>query len=343
MKCFMKRIIVFLNVLIFISCKSKSDKDQPFKSDFIVTFGSCNRTELPNVLWDDVLNVQPDVWIWGGDIVYADTDSIPLLERAYNAQNQVPGYAKLVQSVPVMGTWDDHDYGLNDGGMEFWAKAKSQQAFLDFLKVDEEDPRRRQEGVYYARSFDTPGGSINIIVLDTRYHRTAIRPDTTGVKRYLPTISPEASMLGEAQWDWLESELRNSNAAFNVIMSSIQVLSDQHGFETWGNMPLERNRLLQLIHESGAQGVILLSGDRHISEFSIYSESDWKYPVIDFTSSGLTHVYSGFTEEPNPYRTGVVVPKISFGVIQFYFQEHRAEFQIVGDAGEVFATLNQSY
>lgn len=339
----MKRYIVYLISLIFLSCKSKSDHNQSFTTDFTLTFGSCNRTELPNILWDDVLKTQPDVWIWGGDIVYADTDSIPLLKRAYNAQAQVPGYAELVQSVPVMGTWDDHDYGLNDGGLEFAAKAESQQAFLDFLNVDGQDPRRRQEGVYYSKRFETPEGSINIIILDTRYHRTALTPDSTGVKRYVPSNSTESSMLGKAQWSWLESELRNSKADFNVIMSSIQVLSDQHGFETWGNMPMERDRLLQLIHNSGAKGVILLSGDRHISEFSAYQEPDWSYPVIDFTSSGLTHVYSGFTEEPNPFRLGEVVSKISFGLIQFDFNAHKVAFQIVGDSGEILGVLNQDY
>lgn len=339
----MTRLIVYLTPLLILSCKSKANRQQEISADFTLTFGSCNRTELPNLLWDDVLQTHPDVWIWGGDIVYADTDSIPLLERAYNAQAQVPGYAELVQSVPVMGTWDDHDYGLNDGGLEFAAKAESQQAFLDFLNVDGQDPRRRQEGVYYSKRFETPEGSINIIILDTRYHRTALTPDSTGVKRYVPSNLTESSMLGKAQWSWLESELRNSKADFNVIMSSIQVLSDQHGFETWGNMPLERNKLLQVIHDSGAKGVILLSGDRHISEFSAYSEPNWAYPIVDFTSSGLTHAYSGFTEESNPFRLGEVVPKISFGVIQFDFSQHRANFQIVGDTGEVLGDLMQVY
>ena len=339
----MTRLIVYLTPLLFLSCKSKANPQQEISADFTLTFGSCNRTELPNLLWDDVLQTHPDVWIWGGDIVYADTDSIPLLQQAYRAQAAVPGYRELEQTVPIMGTWDDHDYGLNDGGAEFSAKAQSQQAFLDFLQVDSADERRRREGVYYARRFETPKGSIKVILLDTRYHRSDLTPDTTGVKRYLPTLSKTATMLGDAQWNWLEAELQQSTADFNVIMSSIQVLSDQHGFETWGNMPLERNKLLQVIHDSGAKGVILLSGDRHISEFSAYSEPNWAYPIIDFTSSGLTHAYSGFTEEPNPFRLGEVVPKISFGVIQFDFSQHRANFQIVGDTGEVLGDLIQVY
>ena len=339
----MSRIFIISTLIILVSCKEKSGKSQESESDFILTFGSCNRTELPNTLWDDVLAAKPDVWIWGGDIVYADTDSIPVLEAAYRSQLAVPEYADLLRHVPVMGTWDDHDYGLNDGGAEFAARAESQQAFLDFIGADPSDPRRKQEGVYYSRRFEKGKGSVNVIVLDTRYHRSALIPDSTGQKRYVPNDDESSTMLGSEQWAWLESELRNSDADFNVIMSSIQVLSDRHGFETWGNMPSERSRLLNLIHQSGAKGVILLSGDRHISEFSSYTEEDWSFPVIDFTSSGLTHVYSGFTVEDNPYRVGKVVPKLAFGLIRFNFNTHRAHFEIVGDGPEILGTLQQDY
>lgn len=339
----MKYIYFFALSFLLLSCKSKSENAAEFQSDFILTFGSCNRTELPNMLWDDVLAAAPDVWIWGGDIVYADTDSIPLLESAYRSQLAVPGYAELAAQVPVMGTWDDHDYGLNDGGAEFAAKAESQQAFLDFLGVDAADPRRNREGVYYSKRFVKENGSVNVIVLDTRYHRSALTPDSTGQKRYVPNSDKASTMLGEAQWAWLELELRDSNADFNVIMSSVQVLSDRHGFETWGNMPGERSRLLELIRQTGAKGVILLSGDRHISEFSSFGEPDWPYPIIDFTSSGLTHVYSGFTTELNPYRLGEVVSKLSFGLIRFNFKQRSAQFEIVGDSTEILETLQQVY
>jgi alkaline phosphatase D len=39
-------------------------------------------------------------------------------------------------------------------------------------------------------------------------------------------------MLGVTQWAWLEKELTISKADFNVIMSSVQLLSAEHGFET---------------------------------------------------------------------------------------------------------------
>lgn len=336
----MRKFLHLLLPFFWMLGNSCAEKQAPY---FTLSFGSCNRTELPNTLWDDVLNAQPDVWVWGGDIVYADTDSIPKLEAAYRAQARVPEYRNLVSKVPIMGTWDDHDYGLNDGGAEFEVKAQSQQAFLDFLQVPEKDPRRSQEGVYYARDFERAGGSVKVIVLDTRYHRSALIPDTTGQKRYVPNPDDTATMLGAGQWNWLESTLRNSKADFNVIMSSIQVLSDRHGFETWGNMPQERTKLLNLLHDSGAKGVMLLSGDRHISEISSYREANWDYPVIDFTSSGLTHVYSEFSGEDNPFRVGEVVSQLAFGLVRFDFEAHVATFTVMGDGGTVLASLSQQY
>src|SRR5690606_22233913 len=96
---------------------------------------------------------------------------------------------------------------------------------------------------------------------------------------------------------WLEEELNNSTASFNIIVSSIQFLSNKHGFETWGNFPSEVEKMMDLIKTSNGQRVIMLSGDRHISEFSQINLSDLSYPLIDFTSSGLTHTYEAFSGE----------------------------------------------
>jgi alkaline phosphatase D len=149
--------------------------------------------------------------------------------------------------------------------------------------------------------------------------------------------------LGETQWKWLEEQLRGSKANFNIIVSSIQFLSHQHGFEKWGNFPHEVDRLKKLIAESGANGVLILSGDRHISEFSRTSVAGLSYPLIDFTSSGLTHSYSGFRGEPNPFRVGEVVAKESFGVVRIHTQTNKAIFRIIGDEGNILAEMQQEY
>ena len=142
---------------------------------------------------------------------------------------------------------------------------------------------------------------------------------------------------------WFEEELRQSTHDFNFIVSSIQFLSDKHGFECWGNFPHEAERLQKLISQSGARGVLLLSGDRHISEFSKTNTADLSYPLIDFTSSGLTHSYEDFSEEYNPFRIGQVISTQSFGLIKINFEKKEVQLLMVGDNGEILQELRQSY
>ncbi|MDO6425089.1 alkaline phosphatase D family protein, partial [Saccharophagus degradans] len=67
------------------------------------------------------------------------------------------------------------------------------------------------------------------------------------------------TILGEEQWNWLNLELKNSTANFNVVMSSIQVIPAEHPYEKWGNFPNERERLFGVIAGSKAKNVIILS------------------------------------------------------------------------------------
>ena len=338
----MFRIFLTIPVItcLLTSCKSAGEiTEGPVSPQFTLAFGSCNRHDLPNLLWDDVLDSDPDLWIWGGDIIYGDTSDMELLRSYYQAQRRVPGYRQLRRKIPVTGTWDDHDYGLNDGGADFEKRAESQVQILDFLEVGEDDPRRNRDGIYTSMSFSE--GQIKVILLDTRFFRSPLIPDTTGPKRYRPGTG--GTILGEAQWNWLSRELNNSKAYFNIIVSSIQVLSSEHGYETWGNFPEERQRLLDLIGDSKANGVIILSGDRHISEFSKEKIEKLNYPLIDFTSSGLTHSYDTYDGEPNPYRVGEVISTTSFGLLEFFVYEGRVTMEIVGDNGVVLSRLEQDY
>jgi alkaline phosphatase D len=341
----MKISLISMITVLLLSCSTnkKVSMNKVESTDFVLAFGSCNRTDLPNLLWDDILNTKPNLWVWGGDNVYADTDDMEALRAMYTKQNENKEYKKLIKKTEIIGTWDDHDYGLNDGGVEFEAKAESQQEFLNFMNVSKDSPLREQEGVYSSMNYNVEQGSINIIVLDTRYFRTAITLDTETDKRVKPNEYGVGTVLGEIQWTWLEKQLNQSNTDFNIIVSSVQVLSNEHGFEAWGNFPHEVDRLEKLISSSKAEGVIILSGDRHISEFSQTQIDGMNYPLIDFTSSGLTHAYKGFTGEPNPYRVGDVVFTESFGTLEFDFSSKKVDFKIIGDNGVVLQKLEQSY
>jgi len=150
-------------------------------------------------------------------------------------------------------------------------------------------------------------------------------------------------MLGNKQWNWLENQLKNSNAHFNILMSSIQFLSYEHGFESWGTMPNEVETLENLLKTTQVKNTIILSGDRHISEISKKDIDGLNYPLIDFTSSGMTHSYTNFKSEPNKYRIVDVVSEKSFGILKVNFELKTVEMEIRGENNILLKSHIQKY
>ncbi len=298
-----------------------------------IAFGSCNREDLPQPLWAHVLAHDPDLWMWLGDNIYADTEDMDEMAAKYAAQRANEGYRQLVRTTPVVGTWDDHDYGLNDAGKEYAKRDSSQQLFLDFLGVPEDDPRREREGVYAAHTYGPEGRRVKVILLDTRYHRDSLATDPDPNRRYRPR--PDGDVLGEAQWAWLERELRTSDAQVHLIGSSVQVIPEEHGWEKWANLPAARERLFRLLRETQVPGVVLLSGDRHLAELS-RRDDVLDYPLYDLTSSGLTHSYED-ADEPNRYRVGPLYGGLNYGLIEIDWDAEPATItlQVRGEGGEV--------
>jgi len=283
-----------------------------------IAFGSCIDQTKPQPIWDTVLADRPDLFIFGGDNVYASDQpwSAVRLAQAYAQQDEVPGLVRLRETVPHMAIWDDHDYGLNDGGAEFGHKSGSKAAFLRFWQIPRGDPRHAREGLYDSAMFGAEGKRVQVILLDTRWFRSALKPTDDrgkpGKERYLPDADPAKTMLGEAQWRWLEEQLRQP-AELRLLVSSIQVVVEGHGWERWGNFPLERQRLYRLIADTQAQGVVFLSGDRHVG--ALYREATGTpYPFYELTSSGITHPWRD-AAEAGPNRLGALFTQQHYGVV----------------------------
>ncbi len=273
-------------------------------------------------MWEEIVEEQPDLWIWLGDNIYGDSDVVDTLIAKYNRQNENEGYKELLASTPIIGTWDDHDYGKNDGGVEFVSKEASQQALLDFLGKDPDDPIRNQKGVYSTQTYTLGKVKIKVILLDSRYHRDHIER-IDGVYQ----LNESGSVLGEEQWTWLESQLIKSDADIHLIGNGIQVISMEHRFEKWQNFPNERQRMLDLIKNTQAPGVIFLSGDRHIAEVSELDFEGVSYPLRDFTASGLTHSYEAAGAEVNRYRISPLVGMKNYGVFTFIEQQESVQIE----------------
>ncbi|MFN3648957.1 MAG: alkaline phosphatase D family protein [Armatimonadota bacterium] len=307
---------------------TRSAQEEPLRR---FAFGSCAKQDQPQPIWEAVLETKPQLFTFLGDNIYGDTEDMEVLRRKYAQLGAQPGYRKLKESCEIRATWDDHDYGVNDGGAEYPKKRESQQVFLEFFEVPRDDPRWRQEGIYHSELLGPPGRRVQLILLDARYHRGPLKK---GVNRtepgegyrgsYVPNDDPSATVLGETQWKWLEAQLRVP-ADLRLIGSGIQVVSEEHGWEHWGNFPRERQRLLRLVRRTGAEGVVFLSGDRHLAEISRQQpgRDAATYPLYDVTSSSLNAPNPNFSKarvrfgnEINRHRVGLTYFETNFGFVE---------------------------
>ncbi len=308
----------------------------------IIAFGSCNKMTMPQTMWQHVIVNNPQLWIWLGDIIYGDTTNVRALAAHYRKLKTTPDYKKLRSKTQIIGIYDDHDYGMNDGYKNHPTKKGTKKCLMDFLDVPMNNPVRKREGAYNSYTFGKGDQRIKVIITDTRYFRDPLEKDTTRVRRYNPNF--DGDILGDAQWAWLENELRTSTANLNILCSSVQVLSDEHKHEKWGNFPNERKKLLSLIASIKPNNLLILSGDRHMAEVSKMQLEGLPYPLYDITSSGLTHIRSG-NEEINRFRVGDMILKKNFGVLKITWNGDKpiVSVQFRGQQNELFQEIVVRY
>jgi len=150
---------------------------------------------------------------------------------------------RLAEVTPVLGIWDDHDFGPNDSDGRFENKPTSIAVF------------RR---VWAQRDYGTEDvigifstvrlGPVEIFLLDGRYDRIE------GVQ-----------VLGQPQRDGLFERLKASDAPVKLLVSGSQMLPEaagQLGWECWRrDAPAELDLILSFLGQHDIKGVVLASGD----------------------------------------------------------------------------------
>ncbi len=266
-----------------------------------ILFGSCIKQDQPMPILETMAAEEADLLLLLGDNIYADTADMEVMRAKYDRLAANRRFAQLRGALPMLATWDDHDYGQNDAGQNYPQRDEAAAILLDFWQEPLQSPRRRRPGIYTAATFGPPGKRVQIILLDTRYFRSPLK---RGERRtggpYLPDPDPEKTMLGATQWQWLRQQLQ-APAELRIIASSIQCLASAAGQETWSNLPRERERLFQTIRDSDAEGVLLISGDRHWAELS-EEPTAVGYPLYDLTSSSLNQPHPRGTPTDNRHR-----------------------------------------
>lgn len=292
-----------------------------------IAFGSCLKQDKPQPVWDAVIDAAPDLFVFLGDNVYADTGNAEELKSCYARLASRSGFQRLLDACAVLATWDDHDYYKNGSAGDFRGKREAQRVFVDFWGDGPDSVRRARDGVYDSYVFGPEGRRVQVILLDARFFKS----------------KKQGTVLGDEQWRWFEEQLRVP-AEVRIVANGTQVVSRYHSGEKWADIPGEIERMVEVVSRSKADGVILITGDRHHAEISRLDAlpaepargasetgTEWdpgasrgregktrpqlRYPLYDITASSLNRGKL-FVWERNPDRVGGVYPKSNFGLIE---------------------------
>lgn len=324
-RVFLKRLgIVVSSASVWPPVEALAACPNPFR----LTFGSCALQENIQPIWKRIAEKSPDLFVGLGDNIYADTLNPLEMASKYATLGRISDYRLFREQFPTVATWDDHDYGANDAGREYPMKEESKRLFLDFFAEPWNTDRRKRDGVYTSYLFGSWPNRIQIILLDLRWFRDTLTIGPNGF--YIPSEDPQATLLGNEQWSWLETELEK-DANVRIIGSSIQFASSEHGWEKWANFPREKQRLLKLVDEFDLQNVFVISGDMHFGELSSESTAEGRV-IYDLTSSGL-NLFESSKGIPNSKRLAVFDQSSNFGMLTIEWEKRRVIMEIFDDRG----------
>ncbi len=302
----------------------------PIEADLIkLGLGSCLDQDFPQPIWNSIEKENLNYFIFLGDNVYGDSPdgSLDRLKSAY--QNQKSLLPAFLDDINILSIWDDHDYGLNDGGRDYIFKKESQKMFLNFWEIPKDDIRSKQEGIYFSEDKTFFDKKFKFIFLDTRYFRSEL----LGLKgKYAKNESPNSTMLGINQWEWLEKEL-DGYFDFLIIFSSIQIIPQDHGFEKWSNFPNERIKFFSMI-DKYINKTLLVSGDRHRG--GIYKKNGF----FEITASSLNKPGSLFFET-DKYLLGKTYRQENYGVIEI--SKNNIDVILKDKAGKILNSIVLEY
>ena len=143
---------------------------KPVTTDFSyrMAFGSCFKHRGYGMgdssIFKSVTETKPDSFVWLGDFAYLDElkfggfqpNSLKVVKERLEESKNDKNYKLLTASkTEIIAIWDDHDFGINDGGKDFKGKNEVRKLFLDVMDVPKDSPRRTNpNGIYFSQFLD---------------------------------------------------------------------------------------------------------------------------------------------------------------------------------------------
>ena len=316
----MKKSFTLFAISILLFGCTKNNTVVSEKPLSVISFASCCEAWGDKKIFDRIVQKDPQVYIAGGDNIYGDFFALApgtayFIQGQYDLLAGDKSWIKLRAKIPMLPMWDDHDTGDNDGTSSNPVIAVAKDLFFKFWNIPADAPRHnRPDGaIYDSYYYGDEAHKVQIILMDIRSNHTPYKETAHPVLSHDTLMSPDATMLGATQWAWLEGELMKP-AKLRLILSTVQFNSLYNGGENWALLPLEKQKMYDLIKSTQANGVLFISGDVHYAELTKV-QLPGMYPIYDFTSSGITHHEDHASAQNDPIRVGPAWAHVNFGLI----------------------------
>lgn len=265
-------------------------------SRVVLGLGSCAASK-PDAIWDRILEEGCEGFVFLGDTPYLDTDRLALARERHRAFLATPQIARLIASMPTWWTWDDHDFGVNDGHGDFHGKHVARIAFTEhranatFGQGLDGTPSTDRFGAGRGIHTSFRRGPIEVFLLDPRWFS---RTEPSWADPSKPTC------LGEKQWAWLRQGLRKSDAPFKVLTTGM-IWTDKGNAELddWHTYAHERDAIFGFIAQERIPGVVLVGGDIHVSQ-AMRHRDRVGYDLWHFVTSPLHEKTIPSLDAPHP-------------------------------------------
>ena len=289
--------------------------------DFRIAMGSCTYINQKGTdregggkyggqyqIFESIYEKKPDLMLWLGDNVYYrenDFESREGLIERWTHDRQIPELSPLFGNTINYATWDDHDYGPNNIGRNYWLKDQATEVF-QLMWGNPSAGLPEIPGIFTYLNW----GDVNIYLLDNRTYLTPSesKPEEFGRNK---------ALLGKKQVDWLidhlawnlsqsANDFKSYPARFNLIVLGSSVLSESGNPDGYRNFPEEWQYLMDRIVSEKIRGVIFLTGDIHSGEVNKIQHvwKDLNLTMYEVTSSPLTAGASTYGKN-NPARLDI--------------------------------------
>ena len=319
--------------------------------------------EAGDRIWHELLSHNPNVVFLIGDTVYPDYDKNgnkmknkitpphQLWKRHVEAREQLKLF-RMSKLTPVLAVWDDHDYGVNNGGKDYPYKNEAHVIFKTFfprslwpketssMKVSKNHPAIEKQNNPFAIDFNnnpSPSKHIKLSIkeqlkplanmkgklspLGMALHWEAFGQSFLFAdNRTFRTLKDvEHAHWGKNQEDWILKTIAHASQTQGVwLINGGQFWGAYHRWESYeGHHPKNFKTFIKKLGQIKTP-VWFISGDRHLAELQKI-DNDLPYTSYELTTSGI-HARipppSILKEYPNPRQIEAVAGKYNYAMVK---------------------------